>query len=125
MNSRYLTLSSLTLLQQWDLIKLTQNYIRLLLHYLCEQSTGLLVHCISGWDRTPLFVSLLRLSLWADGQAHRSLGPAQILYLTIAYDWLLFGHNLEDRLDKGEEIFFFCFYFLKHLTSEEFSVTSK
>lgn len=26
---------------------------------------GLLVHCISGWDRTPLFVSLLRLSLWA------------------------------------------------------------
>lgn len=28
-------------------------------------SSGLLVHCISGWDRTPLFVSLLRLSLWA------------------------------------------------------------
>ncbi|KAG7267241.1 hypothetical protein CRUP_025053, partial [Coryphaenoides rupestris] len=27
--------------------------------------SGLLVHCISGWDRTPLFVSLLRLSLWA------------------------------------------------------------
>ena len=26
---------------------------------------GLLVHCISGWDRTPLFVSLLRISLWA------------------------------------------------------------
>ncbi len=26
---------------------------------------GLLVHCISGWDRTPLFVSWLRLSLWA------------------------------------------------------------
>lgn len=23
------------------------------------------MHCISGWDRTPLFVSLLRLSLWA------------------------------------------------------------
>lgn len=111
--------------KQWDLIKLTQNYIRLLLHYLSEQSSGLLVHCISGWDRTPLFVSLLRLSLWADGQAHRSLGPAQILYLTVAYDWLLFGHNLEDRLDKGEEIFFFCFYFLKHITSDEFSVVSR
>ncbi|KAJ1525944.1 hypothetical protein ONE63_009130 [Megalurothrips usitatus] len=111
--------------KQWDLIKLTQNYIRLLLHYLSEQSSGLLVHCISGWDRTPLFVSLLRLSLWADGQVHRSLGPAQILYLTVAYDWLLFGHNLEDRLDKGEEIFFFCFYFLKHITSEEFSVVSR
>lgn len=27
--------------------------------------SGLLVHCISGWDRTPLFISLLRLSLWA------------------------------------------------------------
>ena len=26
---------------------------------------GLLVHCISGWDRTPLFVSLIRMSLWA------------------------------------------------------------
>ena len=26
---------------------------------------GILVHCISGWDRTPLFISLLRLSLWA------------------------------------------------------------
>lgn len=117
--------SFLFIFQQWDLIKLTQNYIRLLLHYLSEQSSGLLVHCISGWDRTPLFVSLLRLSLWADGQVHRSLGPAQILYLTVAYDWLLFGHNLEDRLDKGEEIFFFCFYFLKHITSEEFSVISK
>ncbi|XP_034241404.1 myotubularin-related protein 14 isoform X1 [Thrips palmi] len=111
--------------KQWDLIKLTQNYMHLLLHYLSEQSSGLLVHCISGWDRTPLFVSLLRLSLWADGLAHRSLGPAQILYLTVAYDWLLFGHNLEDRLDKGEEIFFFCFYFLKHITSEEFSIGSR
>ena len=26
---------------------------------------GLLIHCISGWDRTPLFISLLRMSLWA------------------------------------------------------------
>ena len=25
----------------------------------------MLIHCVSGWDRTPLFVSLLRLSLWA------------------------------------------------------------
>lgn len=101
--------------------------------------SGLLVHCISGWDRTPLFVSLLRLSLWAvspgflfssprdaacretvplrrfvngirnvpggcaaltrsppafvsqDGAVHASLEPAEILYLTIAYDWFLFG----------------------------------
>ena len=31
---------------------------------------GLLIHCISGWDRTPMFVTLLRLSLWADGLVH-------------------------------------------------------
>ncbi|OXB66263.1 hypothetical protein ASZ78_000688 [Callipepla squamata] len=83
--------------------------------------SGLLVHCISGWDRTPLFISLLRLSLWADGLIHASLEPSEILYLTVAYDWFLFGHMLVDRLNKGEEIFFFCFNFLKHITSEEFS----
>lgn len=108
--------------KMWDLVKLTQNYIRLLLRYLVEQSTGILVHCISGWDRTPLFVSLLRLSLWADGAIHQSLNPHQILYFTIAYDWMLFGHNLEDRLSKGEDIFFFCFYIIKHLIGDEFSV---
>lgn len=26
-----------------------------------------------------------------DGVVHASLEPAQILYLTIAYDWFLFG----------------------------------
>lgn len=39
----------------------------------CVDDSGLLVHCISGWDRTPLFISLLRLSLWAvsmDGLGH-------------------------------------------------------
>ena len=46
----------------------------------------------------------------------------QILYLTLAYDWLLFGHNLEDRLNKGEEILFFCFYFLSHIVDREYSV---
>ena len=69
-----------------------------------EHGSGLLVHCISGqywplpllhaliclpvfchcactgWDRTPLFISLLRLSLWADGEVHRSLNAAQMLY---------------------------------------------
>ncbi|CAB0009530.1 unnamed protein product [Nesidiocoris tenuis] len=110
--------------KMWDLVKLTQNYMQLVLRYLVEQPLGLLIHCISGWDRTPLFVSLLRLSLWADGAIHQTLNAAQILYFTIAYDWMLFGHNLNDRLSKGEEIFFFCFYFLKHMLGEEFSVTS-
>lgn len=51
----------------WDLVKITQNYLKLLIKSLQDSSSGLLIHCISGWDRTPLFVSLLRLSLWADG----------------------------------------------------------
>ncbi|XP_053325444.1 myotubularin-related protein 14 isoform X2 [Spea bombifrons] len=108
--------------QRWDLVKQTQNYLKLLIHIINgDDNSGLLVHCISGWDRTPLFISLLRLSLWADGMIHSSLEPAEILYLTVAYDWFLFGHMLVDRLSKGEEIFFFCFNFLKHITSDEFS----
>ncbi|XP_071375365.1 phosphatidylinositol-3,5-bisphosphate 3-phosphatase MTMR14 isoform X7 [Centroberyx affinis] len=112
--------------QSWDLVEQTQNYLKLLLHIInSDDESGLLVHCISGWDRTPLFVSLLRLSLWADGAVHASLEPAEILYLTIAYDWFLFGHMLPDRLSKGEEIFFFCFNFLKHIVSEKFSAIRK
>uniref|UniRef100_A0A8C5CME3 Myotubularin related protein 14 n=1 Tax=Gadus morhua TaxID=8049 RepID=A0A8C5CME3_GADMO len=101
--------------QSWDLVVQTQNYLKLLLHIInSDDESGLLVHCISGWDRTPLFVSLLRLSLWADGAVHASLQPAEILYLTIAYDWFLFGY-----------IFFFCFNFLKHIVSEKFSAIRK
>ncbi|XP_060775466.1 myotubularin-related protein 14 isoform X2 [Neoarius graeffei] len=112
--------------QSWDLVQQTQNYLKLLLHIInSDDKSGLLVHCISGWDRTPLFVSLLRLSLWADGAVHTSLEPPEILYLTIAYDWFLFGHMLPDRLSKGEEIFFFCFNFLKHIVSDNFSVIRK
>jgi len=59
----------------------------------CVGDGGILVHCISGWDRTPLFVSLLRLSLWAEGAIHQSLSALEILYLTIAYDWFLFGYD--------------------------------
>lgn len=94
--------------QSWDLVQQTQNYLKLLLHIInSDDDSGLLVHCISGWDRTPLFVSLLRLSLWADGAVHASLEPTEILYLTIAYDWFLFGHMLPDRLSKGEEVLVF------------------
>ncbi|XP_076012556.1 phosphatidylinositol-3,5-bisphosphate 3-phosphatase MTMR14 isoform X2 [Genypterus blacodes] len=102
--------------QSWDLVEQTQNYLKLLLHIInSDDESGLLVHCISGWDRTPLFVSLLRVSLWADGAVHASLEPSEILYLTIAYDWLLFGHMLPDRLSKGEE----------HIVSEKFSAIRK
>ncbi|KAK4293011.1 hypothetical protein Pmani_034261 [Petrolisthes manimaculis] len=111
--------------RRWDLVRLTQNYLRLLLTYAHEGAQGILLHCISGWDRTPLFLSLLRLSLWADGLIHSSLDHIQILYLTIAYDWLAFGHDLQDRLAKGEEIFFFCFYFLKFMTSEDYTISRR
>ena len=78
-----------------------------------------------GWDRTPLFVSLLRLSLWADGEVHRTLSAAEILYLTVAYDWMLFSHQLSDRMAKGEEVFYFCFYFLQFIMGPEFSLSAR
>uniref|UniRef100_A0A1B0CS91 Myotubularin-related protein 14 n=1 Tax=Lutzomyia longipalpis TaxID=7200 RepID=A0A1B0CS91_LUTLO len=106
----------------WDLITITQNYLKLILKYIEEGNSGMLIHCISGWDRTPLFISLVRLSLWADGLIHQSLNPLQMLYFTIAYDWYLFGHNLPDRLKKGEDIFFFCFYFLKYIVHSDYSL---
>lgn len=108
--------------RSWDVVKLTQNYMKLLLHFIRESDSSILIHCISGWDRTPLFMSLLRLTLWADGEIHKSLSATEITYLTVAYDWFLFGHNLNDRLVKGEEIMFFCFQFLKFITNEQFSI---
>ncbi|XP_014235020.1 myotubularin-related protein 14 [Trichogramma pretiosum] len=113
------------LYQHWDLISLTKNYLKLILRYLNDSSNGMLIHCISGWDRTPLFISLLRISLWADGMIHTSLNAQQLLYFTVAYDWMLFGHDLNDRLSKHEEIFYFCFYFLKYIGEDEFSVNKR
>lgn len=110
--------------QKWDLQDITLNYLQLLLHYIKDSNGGLLVHCISGWDRTPLFVSLLRISLWADGAIHQTLTAIQLLYYTLAYDWYMFGHNLPDRLKKGEDIFFFCFYMLKHIEGIEYSTVN-
>lgn len=36
------------LYQKWDLVKLTQNYLKLILRYLGDSSNGMLIHCISG-----------------------------------------------------------------------------
>uniref|UniRef100_A0A672RI37 Myotubularin related protein 14 n=1 Tax=Sinocyclocheilus grahami TaxID=75366 RepID=A0A672RI37_SINGR len=111
--------------QSWDLVQQTQNYLKLLLHIInSDDENGLLVHCISGWDRTPLFVSLLRLSLWADRAIHASLEPSEILYLTIAYDWFLFG-LVSFLFHLHIYIFFFCFNFLKHIVCDTFSVIKK
>ncbi|XP_030375102.1 myotubularin-related protein 14 [Scaptodrosophila lebanonensis] len=108
--------------REWDLVSITQNYLRATLKYIQEDNAGLLIHCISGWDRTPLFVSLVRLSMWADGLIHQSLNALQMAYFTLAYDWYLFGHQLPDRLKRGEDIMFFCFHVLKFITDEEFSI---
>lgn len=108
--------------RDWDLVTITQNYLRATLKYIQEDNSGLLIHCISGWDRTPLFVSLVRLSLWADGLIHQSLSPMQMAYFTLAYDWYLFGHQLPDRLKRGEDIMFFCFHVLKFISDEEYSI---
>lgn len=110
--------------RDWDLQKLTLNYLRSCLHNIRYSNSGMLVHCISGWDRTPLFVSMIRMTLWADGLIHKSLNAKQMMYLTIAYDWYLFGHNLPDRLYKGEDIFFFCFNMLKYMNVRELCMTS-
>ncbi|EEC05813.1 conserved hypothetical protein [Ixodes scapularis] len=89
----------------WDVVRLTQNYMKLLLKYIFDGNTGLLVHCISGWDRTPLFVSLLRLSLWADGRIHPSLTANEMAYLTVAYDWFLFGKGNRERRNTSDSNF--------------------
>lgn len=107
----------------WDLITLTQNYVKLMLSCIkSPDANGFLVHCISGWDRTPLFVSILRISLWADNLIHQSLSVDEMLYLTLVYDWLLFSHQFADRIKKKEEILHFCFEFLQHITSVKYSL---
>ncbi|KAI1316239.1 Myotubularin- protein 14 [Mortierella claussenii] len=80
--------------KSWDLIELTQNYLRLYLTHIADDtvdsdllstgkgtaataSKGLLIHCISA-----------------------------------------------DRSQRGEDIFYFCFYFLKFIYDEEFSLKS-
>ncbi|KAB7501421.1 Myotubularin-related protein 14 [Armadillidium nasatum] len=109
--------------KDWDLRTITENYLKLILSYITDQDSmeeSLLIHCISGWDRTPLFISLVRLSLWADGYIHTSLSSIQILYLTLAYDWYLFGHQLPERLKTNENILYFCFEFLEVLGNDAF-----
>ncbi len=49
---------------------------------------------------------------WAQGLAHQSLSTSEMLYFTIAYDWLLFRHRLADRMSKHEEVMYGGFHFL-------------
>ncbi|TPP63703.1 Myotubularin protein 14 [Fasciola gigantica] len=102
----------------WDVTTLTTNYLKLLLGLLFEGSGGISVHCVSGWDRTPLFISLMRCLLWADDLVHQSLSPFEMLYVTLAYDWFLFGHKLRTRMEMGEEILRFAFSYLAEVASD-------
>ena len=110
--------------QHWNIRELTTNYLRYILYQMEHVGGGVFVHCISGWDRTPMFISLLRLSLWADSLVHASLSTLDMLFFTIAYDWRLFGHKLSERNAKSEEIFFFGMDFLQYLAGSEFSLLS-
>ncbi|KER23825.1 hypothetical protein T265_08371 [Opisthorchis viverrini] len=107
-----------TAYKTWDVTTLTGNYLKLLLGLLVEGAGGMLLHCVSGWDRTPLFISLMRCVLWAEQLAHQSLGASEMLYFTLAYDWFLFGHKLRTRLESGEEILLFAFRFLATIASD-------
>lgn len=53
--------------------------------YIINQDVGHTMKVISHDDVVQRVCSL------QDGVVHASLEPAQILYLTIAYDWFLFG----------------------------------
>ncbi|KAA0187378.1 Myotubularin protein 14, partial [Fasciolopsis buskii] len=104
--------------KDWDVTTLTTNYLKLLLGLLFEGSGGISIHCVSGWDRTPLFISLMRCLLWADDLVHQSLSPFEMLYVTLAYDWFLFGHKLRTRMEMGEEILRFAFSYLAEVASD-------
>lgn len=110
--------------RDWNLIEITQNYLLYILNILAngKKDEGVLIHCVSGWDRTPLFISLIRITLWADGEIHNHLTVDQLLYLTIAYDWMLFQHSLTERLQNYEEVLRFCFDFLQFIESDEYSI---
>jgi len=110
--------------RDWNIITLTQNYIIYLFYLLREKDKGILLHCISGWDRTPLWIGIMRILLWAEGLIHRSLDAEQLTYLVIAYDWLLFGHQLAKRLKENSEIMYCAFWLLQYLTDELYSFSN-
>jgi myotubularin-related protein 14 len=93
---------------------LTLNYLKAMLAQLSDRGGGggILIHCLSGWDRTPLFVCLIRCVAWAEGLAHASLNAEEMLHLSLSYDWLLFRHRLADRMQRREEVLYFAFYAL-------------
>ncbi|XP_035232479.1 myotubularin-related protein 14-like isoform X2 [Stegodyphus dumicola] len=102
--------------KEWKVVMLTFNYFSLLLNYVTSTEKAILVQGNRGFDKTPLFITLLRLSLWADGLIHKSLNPIEMSYLTLAYDWYLFGHDLPKQFDKGYLIMLFCIHSIRYIT---------
>ncbi|KAJ3436222.1 myotubularin-related protein [Anaeramoeba flamelloides] len=106
-----------------SLVKLFQTYFQSCIDKLGnDKSNGLLIHCFSGWDRTPLFLSMIRLSLWADGLLHSDLSLEELCYFVISYDWYLYNHRLQRRLRSKSEILHFAFYFMQFLAGENYSL---
>ncbi|VDP86444.1 unnamed protein product [Echinostoma caproni] len=49
-----------------------------------------------------------------------------MLYVTLAYDWFLFGHKLRTRMEMGEEILRFAFSYLAEVAGDtSLSVSAK
>ncbi|KFM79866.1 Myotubularin-related protein 14, partial [Stegodyphus mimosarum] len=106
----------------WKALEVTQNYLLLLLTYFTSGKKGILITSYNGLDRAPLFVCLLRLSLWADGLIHQSLSPLEMTFLTVLYDWHFSGHNIPEKIYKKYLIMLYCFSCLKHISSDRFSM---
>ncbi|KAH0630338.1 hypothetical protein JD844_013275 [Phrynosoma platyrhinos] len=88
--------------QSWDLVQQTQNYLKLLISII----NGDAQMTVGSWY-----------TVYPAGTGRRSSSPSCASPCGL--------HMLVDRLSKGEEIFFFCFDFLKHITSEEFSAAKQ
>ncbi|KAJ3447548.1 myotubularin-related [Anaeramoeba flamelloides] len=101
-----------------------RTMLRVLANPLQNKHSSIVLHCLSGWDRTPMYITFLRASLWADGVAHQSLSTQEMLYLIVGYDYFLFHHQLKYRLQIEAELFRFTFNFLPKMIGKEFSIFS-
>ncbi|KAL3196186.1 hypothetical protein MRX96_015587 [Rhipicephalus microplus] len=123
-----------TMYKTWDVVVLTRNYLKLLLKYTFdgELDFGFFeMHVGTPWCTAspagtgrPCSSRCYGSRSGRTTRSTRTCHPFEMAYLTVAYDWFLFCHDLRDRLSKGEEIFYFCFNMLKHLDTEEFSILS-
>lgn len=67
---------------EWNLVKLTQNYLRLILRYLSDSNNGLLIHCISGTDIFYYSINISKMDMRLIYYLFR-LGPHTAIYFII------------------------------------------